>query len=166
MASVRSCRLSGRSARPWRPPVRPLTPWRLKPRPTDGILADVTQGSSVKRPWIRFYQGLGLGLTWNAHPWNVPGLNELFNESGDLYSTDDRWLQLKNELGIRVLEIEVEWWSGADEPERVEVKRERATVTVLVYRDNERSRAPGDPLEFARAEVQAIYEVVRRALTD
>ena len=87
-------------------------------------------------------------------------------ESDALYSADEHWLQIKKSLGIRVLEIWVEWWSAADEAERVEIKRKRARVTVLVYRDIERSRVPGDPVEFARSEVRAVYDVVRDALID
>lgn len=105
--------------------------------------------------WLRAY----------AHPWNVTGgVLETVDEYTPRYCDDAEWLEMKRTLHLRKVEIWVEWWMPSDERERVEVKRERATAIVLVFRDAERARQSDDAVVFAETEADAVFFAVREAL--
>lgn len=89
---------------------------------------------------------------------------DTLEESGRRAANDAEWLELKRHLRLRKVEIWVEWWMPSDEPERVEVKRERATVTALVFRDAERALQSEDAAEFGKTEANAVFDAVREAL--
>lgn len=89
---------------------------------------------------------------------------DTLEESSRRAASDAEWLELKRHLRLRKVEIWVEWWMPSDESERVEVKRERATVTVLVFRDAERAMQSEHAVEFGKTEANAVFDAVREAL--
>lgn len=118
-----------------------------------------------KRPWLEVYQGLGVGVRVNSHPWNVTGgVLETVEEFARRYADNAEWLEMKRTLRLRKVEIWVEWWMPSDEPERVEVKRGRATAIVSVFRDADRAMHSNDAEEFAKSEAGAVFAAVREAL--
>lgn len=116
----------------------------------------------MRSPWVEMWHGLGVGLSLEDYPWEEDGVTEPFEV--DL-SSDELWLALKRELGIRKLVIFLEHCSPTDERERVEIsKRRLGTVQVNAYRDIARMRVSGDPAEVAKQEVHDALEAVRMAL--
>lgn len=89
---------------------------------------------------------------------------DALEESNRRIVDDTEWLELKRALRLRKVEIWVEWWLPSDEPERVEVKRERATAVVLVFRDAERAMQSEDAVGFGKTEAVAVINAVREAL--
>lgn len=129
------------------------------------MLIAMAHNQQPRRPWLEIYRGFGVGVRVNSHPWNVAGgVMSTLEESNRRVVDDAEWLELKRQLRLRKVEIWVEWWMPADEPERVEVKRERATATVLVFRDAERAMQSKDAVEFGKTETTAILNAVRDAL--
>lgn len=115
--------------------------------------------------WIELSQATGVGVPgWNSAPWTVRGLPERFRKAAVLRSLDDSWREWRSSIGARALDVWVEYWLPESEPERVAVTKRGRKTAVVVYRDFPRLLAPGDPIEIAEREADAVFDAIRSAL--